>query len=92
MKKEKNSPLNKFFSNSDNNLTDILTRLPGKNEVYNAIMSQKNDKAVGYDYLPIEIIKRHINIYTNIIHNLLNKYTINPDWGKGIPALLFKKE
>ena len=40
---------------------------------YTAILSLKNDKAVGHDHLPAEITKRHINLYANIIHDIIKQ-------------------
>ena len=51
-------------------LKNPLTKTPGVNEIYDAICSQKNNKAMGHDNMPAEVFKRHklycLKSYTDI--------------------------
>ena len=81
-----------YLQTADGNVKDMLTRKPGRSDLYVSISSRKNDTSVGGQYhLPAGIIKRHINLYAAIIHTILQQCAISPECKKGTHALLFPK-
>ena len=73
-------------------LHESLSKLPNINEIYQAITSQKNNKAMGHDNIPAEIFKRRKTLMSHIIHSYIVKNPIDEQWKQGIQILIPKKK
>ena len=63
-----------------------LLRFLTKTEFIPPLHTQ-NDKAAGYHYLPADVVRRNINLYTNAIRHILQQGAIDPRLGKGARLL-----
>ena len=69
-----------------------LSKLPDVNEIHQAITSQKNNKAMGYDNMPAEISERRKVLMSQIIYSHISNNPIDDQWKKGIQILIPKKK
>ena len=54
-------------------MLDVNTAKPNKEEIAKAIQNQKNGKAPGPDGIPEEILKRDVNISTQMLYEIYAK-------------------